>query len=301
MCGKPSEIIDIQEDTVKQLEPFIANCKLISLHALGEPLTRVEILYRLIEMLPEKGKSQFNSNGLLLTKEVSDKLISYGSKVDNINFSIDAAIPETYFKIRHNDLEKVKNNIKYLSENRKQWPKIIINMCLMRENVPEVPLFVLLAKELNVDIVSLFHMNLGNKRKSGWFNYEDQHCSLDPQSHDTAIEEGFNLAKKIGVNLRMNGVRSFSKKTLPECTSVNECKSLKIPAFECPCLNNILIGTNLQIRNCCFQAKSIGSLADSSLHDIWFTNMKKYQEQAKNKQIPDICLGANCFKMSEKV
>jgi radical SAM protein with 4Fe4S-binding SPASM domain len=118
----------------------------IKLNWRGEPLVHKKC-DEMVEYAKKKGilEVQFNTNGLLLNKELSERLINAG--LDRIIFSVDAASEETYKKIRrggdYNKLLKVIKefiNIKKLKKSKK--PFIRMQLVKMDYNVSELDKFI---------------------------------------------------------------------------------------------------------------------------------------------------------------
>jgi len=85
------------------------------------------------------------TNGLPLSAKTA-RTIATGGAVSMINVSIDAAMAETYARIRGGDFEKVIRNLGMLTEMRNeagtQQPLISTSFVAMRDNVHELPEFV---------------------------------------------------------------------------------------------------------------------------------------------------------------
>lgn len=263
-----------------RVAPFLGGANLLSLHGIGEPLANPR-LFEYIEYADREADCWFVSNGLLLNDARIDKIL--GSKLARIDFSLDAATPETYRKIRHHDFDDVIAKIKRLVEERDrrglQTPRAYINMTLMRENVHELPDFVRLAKEIGADHVHAFHMNQGVSYRVGWFDYEEQHCENDPEAHDRAVEEAFRVAEELGVAFEMTGKRRLA----PEPPDADRSDAgggdqptlyigteLDSDEFFCPKpWTSALIDQNGNVLNCCWQARGLGNLEQSSFEEIW--------------------------------
>ena len=114
----------------------------IKLSYLGEPLMCKE-LPKMIRYAKDKGivDVMFNTNGALLTEDISKKLINAG--LDKIFISFDSPFKEKYEKIRVGaKFEKVLGNIKTivkLRNKRKSLSPIVrVSMTVMKENKDEV-------------------------------------------------------------------------------------------------------------------------------------------------------------------
>ncbi|GAX60411.1 Fe-S oxidoreductase [Candidatus Scalindua japonica] len=118
----------------------------VGLSRLGEPLLHPDIS-EIIKFAKESGIRHVSMvcNAMLLTEEKAQKIIDSG--LDLILFSIDAARKETFEKIRKGaDYDKVVTNIerfiKMRNELSQEKPWIEVNICLMKENVDELPLII---------------------------------------------------------------------------------------------------------------------------------------------------------------
>lgn len=106
----------------------------------GEPLIHPrfpEMISYIREKRPD-ANIWFNTNGLLLTKKLTDQLLKIG--IDQIYFSIDAATPDVYEKIRiGGNYKELIQNIKYLLKARKRAscqikPRVGVSFVLQEAN-----------------------------------------------------------------------------------------------------------------------------------------------------------------------
>lgn len=110
-----------------------SNINSINLHGFGEPLLHPDII-EMIKYAKERGVKSvsFNTNGVLLTKDMSLKLIESG--LDVIKISIDSVNPKIYKHMRVGaDLDKVIKNVVYLVhlKNKLNKLKFIIGIQFM--------------------------------------------------------------------------------------------------------------------------------------------------------------------------
>jgi MoaA/NifB/PqqE/SkfB family radical SAM enzyme len=204
---------EIDQAVFDKLIPSLKEFRTISLYGVGEPLVGAKLGVILDNIDTASTLVQFNSNGLLLTEKASRSLIQ--KKLNLINFSLDAATPETYRKIRRSDFDLVIKNISRLSEIKKErgvkTPVIQINMTLMKENQSEILLFLELARRVGAEIV---HLGLLNPFKEyevtneGFtFNYRDQ--MIDPRSED--FRRTIEQAKHKAAEFRLLLLTEFSE------------------------------------------------------------------------------------------
>ncbi|MCX6567126.1 MAG: radical SAM protein [Candidatus Aminicenantes bacterium] len=198
---------DISDSAFERLVPFLRGFKTISLHGVGEPLLGGKLMALLDNIDREKTWVQFNSNGLLLTEEMSRAFIS--KKLSMIDFSLDAATRETYRKIRRSNFDLVVGNIKRLTRIKQELevdrPVIKVNMTLMKENESETGAFVDLARELGAGIIHLGLLNPTEnyevRNGEFVFNYHDQMVDVKLPGFRAAVNEARAKAQSYGIEL----------------------------------------------------------------------------------------------------
>ena len=128
----------------------------IKLSYLGEPLICKDIV-KMVAYAKSKGivDIMFNTNGVLLTKNMSKKLIKAG--LDKIFISFDSPFKERYEKIRvgakfEKTIENVKNLIEIRTKLNSPTPIVRISMVTMKENKDEVLDYIKLWKPI-VDLI----------------------------------------------------------------------------------------------------------------------------------------------------
>lgn len=204
---------EIEEIAFQRMVPHFENFRTISLHGVGEPLLGKKLFTIIDNIDTDKTNVQFNSNGLLLTEEISRKLIQKGLKL--IDFSLDASTATTYRKIRRSDFSLVIKNIQRLSEIKRELnvshPVIMLNMTLMKENLSEAVPFIEMAKNLGAEIV---HFGLLNpfkeylvKNNDFLFNYKEQMINIGSDFFRKTIDQVEQKANELGITLSLE----FSK------------------------------------------------------------------------------------------
>lgn len=128
----------------------------VKLSYLGEPLACPDVV-KMVKYAKDKGilDVMFNTNGVLLTEEMSRKLIEAG--ITGIFISFDSPFKEHYEKIRvgatfEKVVENVKNLIRIRNEMKSFFPIVRVSMTVMKENEHEVEDYVKLWKPI-VDII----------------------------------------------------------------------------------------------------------------------------------------------------
>lgn len=267
-----------------KLRPVLENAEVLSLYGIGEPLTCPH-LFEFAAEVPPTCHTQFTSNGWLLNTENRDRILRHG--ITQIDFSVDAATPNNYFKIRHGDFDETVGNIARLIAERdrrpQKYPNVILNMCLMRENLDELPEFVRLAKRVGANSCYAVHLNQGLSWQIGWFAYRDQHCSLESERHDDRVAEAFAISHELGMPFEVKG-RTFYREDRPLPTPIRAHLPTPSAAAGRPTFptssrcglpwHSAVVHRDGRVTNCCWQKGHLGSLENESFEEIWTSGLQ---------------------------
>jgi MoaA/NifB/PqqE/SkfB family radical SAM enzyme len=283
------------------LKPVLEKLEVLSLYGIGEPLTCPH-LFDIAAEVPATCHTQFTSNGWLLNDEHRDRILRH--RIAQVDFSLDASTPETYRRIRHGDLEKILENIAQLIAERDRrraiYPNVILNMCLMRENLDDLPQFVRIAKSTGANHCYAVHLNSGLSWRTGWFDYSQQHCALEPDRHDARMAEAFALSHELQMPFEVRG-RTFFAETRARPTAIRpHLPTPSSPGFSpapagIPCglpWNSAIVHRDGQVTNCCWQKGYLGSLEESSFEEIWNNGRQRAIRSDLGKgKFPPACQG----------
>ena len=279
------------KELIRRLAPWIGRAEQVSLHGIGEPLAHPQLFDSVAHTGPGT-EVVFVSNALLLTDSRVEAILDHG--VGTIDFSLDAATPETFRKIRNSDLSDALAGIQRLKAARDargaDRPQICVNMCLMRENVHEAASFVELAKRIGAASVHLFHMNKGASYSVGWFDYDAQHCEHDAEAHDAAIAEAHERAEELGIPLLLSGRSSFGSEADDETKFYNETVDERRFFCKKP-WTSLLVQNSGDVYNCCWQDRPIGNLHQMSIWDVWNGEVAKEIRESTAAGVPHpVCI-----------
>ncbi len=260
-----------------QLASEIINC------SVGEPLVLKDLI-PVLELLSAWEKPfGINSNGLALTPELTEKLVPYFEFL-TITFSLDAATPETYARIRGPHFVKVIENIAYYCQRRREAvpegtaAKTGMVMIPMRVNRHEVSAFIRLAAWLGVDVVELRSLN---EIEGEWrvtkedfvFDYREQ--MLSNHELEEVLREAEKTAAGCGIILdcqyQVSEAKTFEA-FLPEDKQEDKIKCIQPWHFILPYQNGETAG-------CCYMSRSLGNWRQESLEALW--NSKRMQNLRK--------------------
>jgi len=201
---------DLDDRLLDAVRPILDQATTLSLHGIGEPLCSTRTRRLLDELGDRPAFVQFNTNGLLLTESWARLLVK--RRLHRLCFSIDAARPETYRKIRHSDLGKVVDNIRRLQRIKKEAgeprPLVELNMTLMRLNIGEAEEFVRLAADLEARFVVFGLLNETQEYATDHdgfvFRYTEQRLDEQDPEFAACMERCRALADELDVELTIN-------------------------------------------------------------------------------------------------
>jgi len=257
---------DLNEKVLEKIKPIFKYADRIYLHCGGEPLV-TQRSYDIIESVSAPTKIIFNTNGALFTEDTIKRMVDCGV-VEVISFSIDAATEATYKKIRSADFNKIIYNVKTLIEYRNKRnkdkpllrPLVLLNFCIFRQNIYEVPDYVALTHNLGADGIDFSHMNEGldwkQEREGYVFDYKKEHVMNmeNKEDHDNQILKAYDLGKKYNLPINFNGnpfiglLNDSKLKIKSEISELIRCEKRKCSAP----WNSAVIENDGRVRVCCF-------------------------------------------------
>lgn len=273
---KPQRYLSIEEfEGIIRQFPNLASVKI---QGMGEPLMN-ESLMKMLESGEMAGLAMtFFTNGMLCSDKTARKLVRRNDLL--ISFSVDAATPELFQKIRiGGDIQKIRTNIKNIVKLRGQCkqPEIRIWTVIMRENLRELSQIVLLAKEAGVDSIAMQPFVTGWGKASMEAVVAPMRVQVSEEDVGRAIDAARRTATGCGIKLEiMDCVLRSSK---------NPCDWPWRSAF---------IAVNGDVLPCCQIADAavvkMGNIFEQSFKEIW--NNKAYRalrRQIRNHDLPEFC------------
>ena len=294
----PRHHAGLKKSDIEQYGDFIRLSQSVINCSIGEPLLTKDLIPILNLFSSWEKQFGINSNGIALSKELTDKLVPYFDYL-TINFSIDAATEKTYSRIRGKFFDRVIDNISYYCQKRLElFPDGLVSrvgmvMIPMRVNFDEIEEFIRLAARIGVDTVELRALNeidhdVKVKKDDFLFNYRDQILAIDELEEARKIAE--NAAREFGVVLDCQYQVSEEKTYdffLPESFRDSGIKCILPWRYLLPYQNGDTIG-------CCFMTESLGSWREKGLDSLW--NSPRLQKM--RKEMSSGILPSECWKYS---
>lgn len=203
-------------------------------------------------------KVSLATNGALLTKDLSEKIVPYLSW---IRFSVDAATKETYSKIHRvklDEFDKVVGNIKTCIGVKDSQCQIGIQTLLMPENVHEIEQLATMSKEWGAHNIQVkpAHSHPKSSYQIGIYQYSQEELQhrLEKLSDD-----------KFTALVRLKSMeRLLVDRTYKECHAFHFYCLIDAYGNVTPC--------NIFYSN---QDFIFGNITEESLKDIWMGDRKK--------------------------
>jgi MoaA/NifB/PqqE/SkfB family radical SAM enzyme len=265
-----SDLGQMSWDTFTRIVPYLPLTEGVDFTGGGEPTLNPH-LFDMVRAAKEAGcEVGFSTNATLLETVLAEKLVSLNQ--DWISFSVDAALPKTYERIRQGSrFDTVYKNISTLrnikSARGSQTPKMMLVFVMMQENFRELPAYVDLAHEWGIEQIIFKNLDVilkddGNDRRL--FN----HNGPPPAKVEPFITTAQKRAKKLGVGLRLYALQ-------PQELAICEINPLQNLFFSwtgdvSPCItlayaDNRIFNGERHVVSC----QRYGNINSESLEDIW--------------------------------
>ena len=309
----PNEVVDA-------LANVMPAANQVQLHGIGEPMASPSF-WRALDSatLDQDAEVSINTNLTLLNKRKLGLLLDAKPRL-TINVSLDAATADTYRKIRGADFHEVLGNLALLRDGRgeRAYPRIYINMTLMRINIEEAPKFVELAHRLRVDAVLFGHLNHWPARemvryrqeRNGWkFDYAQEglwnHEVLSDQCVRAAMQRGQDLGIEVVIDSNKQALFKGSSSPLDEASNApSETATADLPTSNEPLAETIkdcrhpwqwaMITADGAMRPCCYGA-DVGNVTEQGFEAVWNgAAMQALRRDIRADRINPVCANAAC-------
>lgn len=276
---------------INTFDRFIADADIVNDCSIGEPLSHKDFSLLLKKFNSNEQIFSFTTNGLLLNKENRDALIESKASI-NFNVSLNAATPETYYKITGNNFNIVVSNIKkYINEyfvKKGKKPEIRVSMVVLKVNKDEVNAFIELAKELGAVSALLarpyvYNFDPPERNDFGYtFKYSEQRLSDD--EYFKLAQTALNYAKKIGFKLEIGWLANED----------SPLGGMLFPDVSTPCMfpfKFILARAHdKKAIVCCYNGGAVGDLEKNTIEEIWNGDIIVSLRKSLNRNvIPEWC------------
>ena len=247
------------------LQPILPGLWRAYLMGNGEPLLNPHFLDFARRLKQHKAEIQFNTNGMLLTPEISEELVAMGA--DAIAISMDGADADTFNAIRRGaDFDRVVANVKALNKIKTQKhtdkPQLSMAVVALKDNYQQMPQLVQLAKDLGMGHVHVESLMWQDDPE--YQTYYQEHSLENFRDNAIGIIQDARIKAK---DLRIGFSSSLLEDAIAE-------KPKGIPCWE-P-WTTMFVTWQGEIHPCCGSEQKMGNLLEQDIIDIW--NSNAYQQ-----------------------
>lgn len=262
-------------ETFNRVRPLFKYTRSILFGGFGESLLHPEYMAMLKEMKKEARFVFTYTNAIQLDEEAGRALVDAG--MDRICVSIGGASRATYKKIRGVDkYDRVIENLKLLRDYKKKKgtvrPAVFLEVVAVNSVLSEMPALIELARELEVQEVSLTHIVAQGealRKESVWLNAEEAKA---------AFESAAELARKHGIKFNPP---SLDEKRKGSCSMLFDL---------------IVVNWDGTVMSCPRERYIIGDLSAASPGAIWNSRgMIKLRRDFHEKGLAAVCPKCSCW------
>lgn len=263
-----------------RLRPMFPTLLRAYLFGLGEPTLNPHLVDYVRELSEAGAEVWFNTNATLIEDAKAESLAAAGAS--RITVSIDGATAETYEKIRRGaTFESVLRGIRALVA---AGIRVDLSMVAMASNVDEIPLLVDLCAENGAGGVHIEPLYFQPGAPELVAHYEREH--LDDESRAMELlRESQERARRLGVHFQSRMIADEGNLAADWiCTEP---------------WSSIWVTTAGDVRTCCTNEVSFGSLHDNTIEEIWNgERFRAFRAQHARNEVADGC--ANCIANGRK-
>ncbi|MDP9417372.1 MAG: radical SAM protein [Actinomycetota bacterium] len=285
-------------DVFTRLVDSVPDLERLTLQGLGEPLLSPYLL-DMVAYAKQRGIAVgFNSNGMLLTRRVADRLVGLG--LDWLHVSIDGARAETFAAIRAGaELERVGANLRGLYDAKRAagaelpWTRVVF--VAMRRNIAELPELVRLLASWGVDELRVQNLSHsfddtdpgGSYAAIREFAEAEALWSGDRAAVEAAFEETRRVGTETGVAVRLPTLDAVARTPDdgPGCSWPWDAAYVTSSGVVQPCC--MVMGDD---------RVAVGDVRDRDFADVWHgEEYRRFREGLLGGEPPQVCRGCSMY------
>lgn len=284
MCQRPHlgvKLEDMGFELYKKVVDKLDGVREVDLTGWGEPLLHPKIV-EMINYAKKKGKwVSLTSNGSLLTKKLSKKLIEAG--LDSISISLDDINPPETGSLVHPITTQIKNTENFIKKIKRQKKELeaVIQATLHKGRQDKILEIIAWAAKIGADMVNVNRLDVR-------FNKELKRPNLNEEKEFVEELDGAGKKYKIQTEFRPHvaftgAARRVYQALAPlmhrggrHCLRVYNCLYINLKGEVTPC--------------CALPLWSVGNLLEEDLETIWQSDkFKKFRQHDFQRKICGQC------------
>jgi radical SAM protein with 4Fe4S-binding SPASM domain len=295
--GNPEPERDISLAELIRITDQLPDLERIYLHGIGEPLLNKELPAMIDHLKSRQVYVLFNSNGILLDKDIQQDLVTAG--LDELRISLDAASSIGYEKIRSSGkFAQIVENLKSLLRLQKQlqndYPKMSLWFLGTRENIAEFPGLIKLAAEIGIEEVHLQRLVYFQDDPGYGVARASETLQDSTDGFSELLEESQELADSLDIRLEASGQSKPVESLQGEAENKRPWRNCYRP------LTLMYITANGNVLPCCispfatvdYDAIILGNVFDNPLQEIWTgSKYAAFRQRHQSATPPKSCRG----------
>jgi MoaA/NifB/PqqE/SkfB family radical SAM enzyme len=202
----------LEGETWSNMLRLIPKAEWLAFHGISEFMMDPNF-FELVQQCADADATLFiNTNGTICTPKYLEALANYPGKLI-MNFSVDAATPDTFASIRGWHFWRVVRNIKtYVDafEARRDRTKLALSFVVTKSNVHEMVSFLFLAEALRVNSVVYFRLHEYDgldwrieTKNGGIFDYREECTGAFVDQYNREIENTRKAAEVLNIEVTL--------------------------------------------------------------------------------------------------
>jgi len=274
----------MQPEVWDAIRPHLHQIKSVDFTGGGEPLLQPHLAQWVEDAKLAGCETGILTNGLLLTAEISERLVAKG--LDWICVSMEGADAVAYEQVRiGSHFEKVCKNLAHVAKIRSHGvPKTMINFTMMSRNVHQLEAIVRLASDLGVDQVNFKQCEVIRGEHGKGFGVFDKEETPETRRLEKAISRAKKLARSLGVQTT---VSSFVPAQRPVCEQdPRDSMFIRYDGSVAPCISlanggvTTFLGEEVPMPSVCF-----GKLPKDDLMKLWDTRTCRFYRERFEQRV----------------
>ncbi|MCI0558822.1 MAG: SPASM domain-containing protein [Nitrososphaera sp.] len=299
-------------ETWQGLLALIPRCETLAFHGISEFMIDPEF-FDTVRRCAEAGASlSLNTNASVCTAKYLEVLADYPGYLC-INFSIDAATPESFLRIRGKDFWKIVRNIKsYVDrlEARRDQTSISLSFVITRSTVKDMVPLIFLAKALKIENVKYYRLHeyeglnwQVETKAGGVFDYRDECTNQFGTEYNCELGRTRQAAEIFGIHIELpctsDGRRTSAGSRMTSQKNPNEVIWIEgqphRPLCDVPWLGTSVVLSDGNVNFCCFSSAVVGNVNTESFEQVWNGSVMRGIRQAlSEQQLPPQCQSPSC-------
>ncbi len=202
----------LEAETWRSLLALIPRSDWLAFHGISEFMIDPEFFDIVRQCAEAEALLFINTNGSVCTPKYLNVLTAYPGYL-SMNFSIDAATPETFLRIRGWNFWRVVRNIKSYVERfevRRDRTWITLSFVITKSSVKDMLPMVFLAKALKVDAIKYYRLHEYDgmdwrveAKSGGSFDYREECTSAFVHEYNREIKNARQAAEMLGLFIEL--------------------------------------------------------------------------------------------------